>query len=174
MWILHGSIQLIDFDLIRVSIWRRIQFISPLSLPLLMVDITLETYKTARKIFGENSELRHIVETFSSSFYVIFNLFPPEHLLLKHTCPAFGLEERLWVLSTFIFQIIQRKNGRARYDIGWHNRETTYLVWSCRENGPNTTNKNYYSLEIWRQEKNEAVPGEPGKMEYIQPWMKEI
>jgi hypothetical protein len=61
-----------------------------------MVDITLETYKTARKIFGENSELRHIVETFSSSFYVIFNfLLPPEHLLLKHTCSVCGLEERV-------------------------------------------------------------------------------
>jgi hypothetical protein len=27
------------------------------------------------------------------------------------------------------------------------NPETTYLVWSCRENGPNATTKNYDSLE---------------------------
>jgi hypothetical protein len=26
-------------------------------------------------------------------------------------------------------------------------RKTTYLVWSCRENGPNATTKNYNSLE---------------------------
>jgi len=26
-------------------------------------------------------------------------------------------------------------------------RKQTYLVWSCRENGPNTTTKNYDSLE---------------------------
>jgi hypothetical protein len=28
-----------------------------------------------------------------------------------------------------------------------YNPETTYLVWSCRENGPNATNKNYDSLK---------------------------
>lgn len=61
----------------RVFIRRRVQSLSPSSLPLLMVGITLETYKTARKIFGENCELRHIVKPFSSSFYVVFNfLFP--------------------------------------------------------------------------------------------------
>jgi len=27
------------------------------------------------------------------------------------------------------------------------NQETTYLVWSCRENGPNATTKNYDSLK---------------------------
>lgn len=50
---------------------------APSSPPILMIDITLETYKTAGKIFGENCELRHIAEPFSSSSYVIFNfLFP--------------------------------------------------------------------------------------------------
>jgi hypothetical protein len=35
--------------------------------------------------------------------------------------------------------------------------------------GPKATTKNYDSLETWRKGKNEAIPGEPGKMEYIQP-----
>jgi len=37
--------------------------------------------------------------------------------------------------------VYERKNRRARYDIEWHKPETTYLVWSCRENGPNLTTK---------------------------------
>ena len=32
---------------------------------------------------------------------------------------------------------------------------------------PNATTKNYDSLETWKKEKNEAVAGELGKMEYI-------
>ena len=55
-------------------------------------------------------------------------------------------------------EYIREKNGRARYDIGWHNPETTYLVWSCRENGPNTTTKNYDLLETWRKETTRPSP----------------
>ena len=50
------------------------------------------------------------------------------------------------------------KNGRARYDIGWDNPKTTNLVWSCRENGPNTTTKNYDSLQTWRKKKTRPSP----------------
>jgi hypothetical protein len=42
---------------------------------------------------------------------------------------------------------------RKMDDIRWHNLETTYLAWSCQENGPNMTTKNYDSLETWRKEK---------------------
>jgi hypothetical protein len=38
------------------------------------------------------------------------------------------------------------------------NPETTYLVWSCRENGPNATTKNYDSLETRRKEKTRPSP----------------
>jgi len=30
----------------------------------------------------------------------------------------------------------KKQNGRARYNIGRDNSITTYLVWTCRENGP--------------------------------------
>jgi len=33
-----------------------------------------------------------------------------------------------------------------------------YLVWSCRENGPNATTKNYDSLETWRKIKTRPSP----------------
>ena len=36
--------------------------------------------------------------------------------------------------------------------------KTTNLVWSCRENGPNTTTKNYDSLKTWRKEKTRPFP----------------
>jgi len=36
--------------------------------------------------------------------------------------------------------------------------KTTYLVWSCRENGPNATTKNYDPLETWRKEKTRPSP----------------
>jgi hypothetical protein len=32
-------------------------------------------------------------------------------------------------------------------------RKKTYLVWSCRENGPNATSENYDSLETRRKKK---------------------
>jgi len=63
------------------------------------------------------------------------------------------------VIQSIITDILYwRKNGRARYDIGWHNPETTYLVWSCRENGLNATTKNYDSLKTWRKEKTRPSP----------------
>jgi hypothetical protein len=34
--------------------------------------------------------------------------------------------------------------------------------------------KNYDQLVTWRKEKNGVVPEEPGKMGYIQPWVKEV
>jgi hypothetical protein len=34
----------------------------------------------------------------------------------------------------------------------------TYLVWSCRENGPNVTTKNYDLLETWRKETTRPSP----------------
>ena len=37
-------------------------------------------------------------------------------------------------------------------------RKKTYLVWSCRENGPNATTKNYDLLETWRKEKTRPSP----------------
>jgi hypothetical protein len=36
--------------------------------------------------------------------------------------------------------------------------ERTYLIWSCRENGPNATTKNYDSLETWRKETTRPFP----------------
>ena len=39
-----------------------------------------------------------------------------------------------------------------------HNPETTRLVWSCRENGPNATTKNYDLLETWRKTKTRPSP----------------
>jgi hypothetical protein len=35
----------------------------------------------------------------------------------------------------------------AQDNIGCYNPETTYLVWLCRENGPNATINNHDSLE---------------------------
>jgi hypothetical protein len=52
---------------------------------------------------------------------------------------------------------LQNKES-ARYDIGWRNPKTTYLIRSCRENGPNATTKNYDSLETWRKEKTRPSP----------------
>ena len=46
-------------------------------------------------------------------------------------------------------------------DITW---KKTYLVWSCRENGPNTTTKNYDSLETGREEKTRPSP------KYLERW----
>ena len=56
------------------------------------------------------------------------------------------------------FRLSYSSYGRARYDTGWHNLETTYLAWSCRQNGPNATTKNYDSLETWRREKTTPSP----------------
>jgi hypothetical protein len=44
------------------------------------------------------------------------------------------------------------------YNMGWHNPKTTYVVWSCRENGPNASTKNHDSLETWRKETTRPSP----------------
>ena len=45
------------------------------------------------------------------------------------------------------------KNESARYGIRSHNPKTTYLLWPCRQNGPNAITKNCDSLETWRKKK---------------------
>jgi hypothetical protein len=45
-------------------------------------------------------------------------------------------------------------------------RKQIYLVWSCRENGPNTTTRNYDLLETWRKETTRPSP------ENLERWNK--
>jgi hypothetical protein len=52
------------------------------------------------------------------------------------------------------------------------NLKTTHLVWTCWENGPNAVAKKHDQLDTLRKEKNKVIAEEPGKMGYIQPWVR--
>jgi hypothetical protein len=73
---------------------------------------------------------------------------------------TFELQKGMKSCRLLVLYITDLKSldGCASYDIGWHNPETTYLVWSCRENGLNASTKNYDSLKTWRKGKKKPSP----------------
>jgi hypothetical protein len=92
-----------------------------------------------------NVELRVVV-------YIIIVYWWVEHIRLN--CLIYPFKVQWYEYDRM--SILEEKWTRKIY--WWHNPETTYLVWSCRENGPNATIKNYDSMETWRKEKTRLSP----------------